>query len=177
MSGAQKLEFDRSKLIASLEAANKASERQSADTGERTPLTWLAEGMHTIRFFSDPDSDLFRDLMIHTIQYAGEKSSCICSDFLRSRGHKEVPVCEICKIADEKNNKRFLGAKNRSMSYGRIYDTRNPSDHFKKEETYVVLYNSFLKRALLAFANAMLQSPGAEDYDVRPQEVQPSDIC
>jgi len=165
MSGAQKLEFDRSKLRQSLEAANKAAERQSNDTGERTPIAWLAEGMHTIRFFSDPESLLFRDLMIHTVQYAGEKSQCICPDFLRGRGHKDVPpTCEICRIAEEKNNKRFLGAKNRSMAYGRIYDTRNPSDYFKKEETYVILYNSFLKRALMAFSNAMLQSPGAEDY-------------
>ncbi len=113
-------------------------------------LAYLPEGRHLIRWFFDPTAKLFREIMIGRVG----KKRFVCPDFL-SRVDKfgSYPTCEIDEIAKERDAWKDK-CRYQCLAYGALYETKNTSEYWKADKDkpptpYVIIGNSFLKRALL----------------------------
>lgn len=126
-------------------------ENQRSGQDERTGPTigFIPEGRHVIRWFFDPTGKLFREVMIGRVG----KKRFVCPDFLaRSDRVTSYPTCEIDRIAKEADLWRDK-CRYHCMVYGVLYETKNANEYWKLDNgdptTYVIIGNSYLKRALL----------------------------
>jgi hypothetical protein len=113
-------------------------------------IAFLPEGRHIIRWFFDPEGELFREVMVGRVG----KNRFVCPDFM-SRVDKEgtYPTCELDAIAKAKNQWRDK-CRYHCMVYGALYETKNTGDYWKVEQKgkpvpYVIIGNSHLKKALV----------------------------
>ena len=124
-------------------------ENQKGSNEERSGPTvaFIPEGRHTIRWFLDPNADLFREVMIGRVG----KKRFVCPDFLARRDKTstvEYPVCRLDELAKERDDWRAK-CRYQCMVYGFLYDTKNPGEYWTAGKPYVILGNSFLRRALV----------------------------
>ena len=124
-------------------------ENQKGSNEERSGPTvaFIPEGRHTIRWFFDPNADLFREVMIGRVG----KKRFVCPDFLARRDKTNTttyPVCHLDELAKERDDWRAK-CRYQCMVYGFLYDTKNPGEYWTAGKPYVILGNSFLRRALV----------------------------
>ena len=124
-------------------------ENQKGGGEERSgpSISFLPEGRHTIRWFFDPNADLFREVMIGRVG----KKRFVCPDFLARRDKTstiDYPVCRLDELAKERDDWRAK-CRYQCMAYGYVYDTKNPGEYWTAGKPYVILGNSFLRRALV----------------------------
>ncbi len=127
------------------------AENQKGDYDDRTGPTigFIPEGRHVIRWFFDPTGKLFREVMIGRVG----KKRFVCPDFLaRTDKITSYPFCEIDRIAKERDLWRDK-CRYHCMVYGVLYETKNATEYWKLDNgqptTFVIIGNSYLKRALL----------------------------
>ena len=128
-------------------------ENQKGGQDERTgpAVAFLPDGRHVIRWFWDPAGELFREVMIGRV---GRKRF-ICPDFLARKDKMNTyPTCELDAIAKERDVWKDK-CRYHCLVYGALYETKNASEYWKVDENrkptpYVIIGNTFLKRALVA---------------------------
>ena len=108
-------------------------------------VAFLPEGIHKIRWFFDPNGELFRESMSNRIG----RTRFMCPDFAARQDRiGTYPECAICKHQKEKEEWRGRCRYN-CMVYGHLYETKSPSEYWQPDSTYVILGNSKLRNALL----------------------------
>jgi len=144
-------------------AIKKAREGvKSFSAEEYVKIAFIKPGKHKIRFFHDPDGDIFRYVMSH--QFPGRKKTH-CPNYLREQNPSltDLPGCEICKLADEIDNWRSkLGRRYSAMIYGHLYETNSADEYWQPGTTYIVVGSGKLRDAVLAFLEGLVSD--ASDY-------------
>ena len=108
-------------------------------------VAFLPEGIHKIRWFFDPTGELFRESMSNRVG----RTRFMCPDFAARQDRLgNYPECAICKHQKEKEEWRGRCRYN-CMVYGHLYETKNPSEYWQPDTTYVILGNSKLRNALI----------------------------
>ena len=127
-------------------------------SGPRT--AFLPAGMSEIRFFMDPEDNLYRE-----VKYRWIGRNCIpCIDSPSTKRAAESPrKCGFCKIADSLNDWRSRCRYN-CMVYGYLESTKNETEYWKPGNTYAILGNTRLRRSLLDLMRGLMEDEEAEDY-------------
>ena len=121
------------------------NQKNSSDERSGPNVAFLPEGRHSIRWYFDPIGELFREVMIGRVG----KKRFVCPDFLaRKDRNGDYPSCRLDEISKERDQWRDK-CRYHCMVYGHLYDTKNPGEYWTPGKSYVIIGNSFLRRALL----------------------------
>jgi len=138
-------------LDTSLFSPNKIKQiildNQKNSSEERTgpAVAFLPEGRHSIRWFFDPKGEIYREVVIGRVN----KKRFICPNFMsRIDKMNTYPTCRICDEAQERDRWKDKCRYN-CMVYGYLLDTKNPGEYWKAGQPYVIIGNSYLRRALV----------------------------
>ena len=126
---------------------------------DRARVAFLPEGKHQIRWFMDPNSDLFRESVMH--QIAKRRVHCLDA-FAQQHPDREYPPCDFCRIAKETGNWR-LERRPQYLIYGHLCETNNESYYWQAGQTYVIVGTFRMQRALSKMMETMLKQE-ASDY-------------
>jgi hypothetical protein len=117
------------------------------DREERTgpQIAFLPEGVHKIRWFFDPNGELYREAMSGRVG----RTKFMCPNFAaRTDRLGTYPDCAICRHQTEKEEWRGKCRYN-CMVYGYLYETKNPGEYWQADNAYVICGNSKLRKALV----------------------------
>lgn len=127
-------------------------------TGPKT--AFLPPGMSDIRFFMDPNGDLYREIEFKMI--GRSRIPCIDSDYTK-RSSDSPKRCGFCKIARATKDWRSRCRYN-LMVYGYLESTKNEGDYWKAGNSYVILGNKRLRKSLLDVMRGLMGEKESEDY-------------
>jgi hypothetical protein len=135
------------------ELLRKTREQKETRISTGPQIAFLPEGSHKIRWFFDPNGDIYRELM--TGRFG--KHRFVCPDFMARRDKEhEYPTCEADAKADETDNWRVRCRYN-CMVYGYLHETKQPGEYWKPNQVYVIIGNSRLRKALLEMLEALAE--------------------
>lgn len=108
-------------------------------------IAFLPEGVHKIRWFFDPDGELYRESMSGRVG----RTKFMCPNFAaRTDRLGTYPDCAICRHQTE--NEEWRGkCRYNCMVYGYLYETKNPGEYWQPDNAYVICGNSKLRKGLL----------------------------
>jgi hypothetical protein len=108
-------------------------------------IAFLPEGVHKIRWFFDPEGELYREAMAGRIG----RAKFMCPNFAaRTDRVGTYPECAICKHQNDVEQYKHKCRYN-CMVYGYLYETKSPSEYWQPDNAYVILGNSKLRKALV----------------------------
>lgn len=173
------INFDMDALNSLIENEDKFNSGKFGNSS-KTNISFLKEGNHKIRIIIDPDKQLYRQIVMHNIRFRKEgeddqRVKCLCPNHLnminkrnpkwaetvqsynpewRAQNLKELPECEICKLAESTDNWRLgISPKYYYMIYMVLYETSNADDYWVPKSTtgnlYAVMGNSKTKNTLM----------------------------
>lgn len=132
------------------------NKRESATNGPS--IGFLPEGDHKIRWLFDPEGEIYREVVCHR---AG-KRWILCPDWLAEKdSENEYPVCGFCKLAEERDDWKLKRRFN-YLAYGHVVETKNVSEYWDAETTYVIIGNTRLKRSLVEMLETLVDD--SEEY-------------
>lgn len=132
------------------ETINKAKK----ETNQGGPsLGYLPEGDHAIRWLFDPDGEIYREVVCHQMG----RLKTICPDWAAEKDPEgEHPLCEICKIAEEHDKWQWRRRFN-CLVYGYVLTTKQQSEYWQADTTYVIIGNTRLKRELIDMLEKLVE--------------------
>jgi hypothetical protein len=142
---------DRSKF--SVDSIRAAIDKSKASTRPDGPsVTFLPEGQHKIRWFFDPEGEIYREVVIHR---AGRKW-LHCPDWLSEKDPEGAyPPCGFCQLADDRDDWKIRRRFN-YLVYGYLVDTKQKGEYWQAGNAYMVVGNTRLKRALMEMLEALV---------------------
>ena len=94
----------------------KSKEESNNSSNNNVSTAYLPEGKHKVRFFVDPENELFREIKTHRSEGG---SRILCPDFLRGNYTNNgidlntIPAfCEVCSISKELDNWKIGADRN-----------------------------------------------------------------
>jgi hypothetical protein len=128
----------------------------------RSAIAYLPDGRHKLRLFVDPNGELIRSFMVHTVN----KKRTLCPNYIKEQDlekYKDLPECEICKLASYANDwKSGLSRRMNIMVYAHLYDTNSPSDYWQSGNTYALITRPKFRDAFIGFLEGL--ATDAVDY-------------
>jgi hypothetical protein len=98
-------------------------------------VAFLPEGQHKIRFFFDPEGELYREVVGHQVN----KRVIHCLDhFAEQNPNKMYPPCDFCRFAQETNDWR-LQQNLRYLVYGYLHETNRENQYWQAGHAYVMV--------------------------------------
>lgn len=142
-----------------MNAVRKTIEKNKNESKTSGPsIGFLPEGDHKIRWLFDPEGEIYREVVCHR----GGKRWILCPDWLAEKdSENEYPVCGFCKLAEERDDWKIKRRFN-YLAYGHVVETKNVSEYWDADTTYVIIGNTRLKRSLVEMLETLADD--SEEY-------------
>lgn len=154
------IQFSLGKIQETLNQAAELAKSQKEVT-DFTPVTFLPPGEHVVKFFFDPTSEVIRYFIMHR----SGKAKTLCPKFVKN--DPLVPEeCLIDFLASDKGLNRWkeLGARKQCMIYGKLISTNKPGDYWKPGNSYAIIGNQRLWKAVTSLLGLVDKSKEAQAY-------------
>lgn len=139
------------KDIANL-AKGMRDRKDKSGNGKFPAATFLPEGEHTVRIFTDPVGNLYRELRSNGYFSYGIQSPADCENL-----PENFDYAELDDVLEELNEYQVwkLGTKFNFMFYVHVISTNASSDNWKAGQTYVAIGNGKVASAFTDFIVAL----------------------